>query len=66
PLKLPGGIAWVNVFGPGDFITGGTGLSTLSPEVTDAEVNNGIGDPHSALRYLRASPVARVIADNCR
>ncbi|MFD5537972.1 hypothetical protein ACFWIJ_09015 [Streptomyces sp. NPDC127079] len=66
PLKLPGAIAWVNVFDPGDFITGGTGLSTLSPEVTDAEVNNGIGDPHSALRYLRASPVARVIADNCR
>ncbi|MGW3122002.1 hypothetical protein ACWDBW_33510 [Streptomyces sp. NPDC001107] len=66
PLKLPGGIAWVNVFDPGDFITGGRGLSTLSPDVTDAEVNNGIGDPHSALRYLRSSPIARVIADHCR
>ncbi|MFJ7096258.1 hypothetical protein ACIQWL_39450 [Streptomyces mirabilis] len=66
PLKLPSGIAWVNVFDPGDFISGGTGLSTLSPEVTDAEVNNGIGDPHSALRYLRTTPVARVIADDWR
>ncbi|MEU6611960.1 hypothetical protein ABZ922_44400 [Streptomyces shenzhenensis] len=66
PLKLPGSIRWVNVFDPGDFVTGGMGLSTLSPEITDAQVNNGNGDPHSALRYLRASPVARVIADDCR
>ncbi|MEV0374212.1 hypothetical protein AB0I10_31155 [Streptomyces sp. NPDC050636] len=66
PLKLPGDIEWVNVFDPADFITGGTGLSALSPEVTDTEVDNGIGDPHSALRYLRATSVARVIADDCR
>ncbi|CCK24453.1 hypothetical protein BN159_0074 [Streptomyces davaonensis JCM 4913] len=66
PLKLPGGIAWVNVFDPGDFITGGVGLSALSPGITDAQVDNGNGDPHSALRYLRAGAVARVIADGCR
>ncbi|MEU6260422.1 hypothetical protein [Streptomyces sp. NPDC047043] len=66
PLKLPGGTAWVNVFDPGDFITGGMGLSTLSPGIIDAQVNNGNGDPHSALRYLRTSPVARTIADGCR
>ncbi|MGW9429397.1 hypothetical protein ACWHA1_15765 [Streptomyces decoyicus] len=66
PLKLPGDIAWVNVFDPADFITGGTGLSALSPEITDAEVDNGIGDPHSALRYLRSTPVARAMADGYR
>ncbi|MET8965225.1 hypothetical protein ABZX69_38145 [Streptomyces sp. NPDC004074] len=66
PLKLPGDIAWVNVFDPGDFVTGGTGLSALSPEITDAEVDNGIGDPHSARRYLQTAQVAGVIADGCR
>ncbi|PNV30886.1 hypothetical protein C1708_33295 [Streptomyces sp. DH-12] len=66
PLKLPGDIAWVNVFDPGDFITGGTGLSALSPEITDAEVDNGIGNPHSALRYLRSTQVADVIAESCQ
>ncbi|MFD5469489.1 hypothetical protein [Streptomyces sp. NPDC127105] len=66
PLKLSGDIAWVNVFDPGDFITGGMGLSALSPEITDAEVDNGLGDPHSALRYLRTTQVAGVIADGFR
>ncbi|MEU6011646.1 hypothetical protein [Streptomyces sp. NPDC047453] len=66
PLKLSGDVAWVNVFDSGDFITGGMGLSALSPEITDAEVDNGIGDPHSALRYLRTTQVAGVIADGFR
>ncbi|MET9479069.1 hypothetical protein [Streptomyces sp. NPDC006638] len=66
PLKLPGDIAWVNVFDPGDFITGGVGLSAVSPEITDARVDNGIGDPHSAVRYLRTTPVVLGIAGSCR
>ncbi|WP_405749066.1 lipase family protein [Streptomyces sp. NBC_00012] len=61
PLKLPGDIEWVNVFDPGDVITGGRGLSDVSPGTTDAEVANGIGDSHSVLRYLRTTPVARAI-----
>ncbi|MFE3032937.1 hypothetical protein ACFXKY_14995 [Streptomyces canus] len=66
PLKLPGDVAWINVFDPADFITGGTGLSAFSPEITDAEVSNGVGDPHSAFRYLRTTPVALTIADGSR
>lgn len=66
PLKLPGDTAWINVFDPGDFVTGGMGLSTLSPEITDAEVSNGVADPHSAFRYLRTAPVALTIADDSR
>ncbi|MEU7576763.1 hypothetical protein AB0B50_04070 [Streptomyces sp. NPDC041068] len=60
-LKLPSEIRWINVFDPSDFITGGGGLNA-APAVVDAEVDNGIGDPHSALRYLRTVPVARAIA----
>jgi hypothetical protein len=61
-LKLPGDTAWINVYDPGDFITGGSGLGRLSPGISDAEVDNGSADPHSALRYLRTVPVAQAVA----
>ncbi|MFF3214941.1 hypothetical protein ACFYYB_30415 [Streptomyces sp. NPDC002886] len=62
PLQLESHIRWVNVFDPGDLITGGVSLSTVARGLTEAPVNNGIGDPHSALRYLRSVPVARAVA----
>lgn len=61
PLQLDSNIRWVNVFDPNDFITGGTSLSAGARKLTEAQVNNGIGDPHSALRYLRSVPVARAV-----
>ncbi|MFE0448130.1 hypothetical protein [Streptomyces fungicidicus] len=61
PLQLDSNIRWVNVFDPNDFITGGAGLSVGARKLTEAQVNNGIGDPHSALRYLRSVPVARAV-----
>ncbi|MFD4975047.1 hypothetical protein [Streptomyces sp. NPDC058424] len=66
PLKLPGDIVWVNVFDPADFVTGGRGLNRVSPDIADVEVDNGMADPHSALRYLRTAPVAHAIADEHR
>lgn len=66
PLKLPGDLVWVNVFDPGDVVTGGMGLSSTSPGITDAEVRNGVVDPHKALTYLRTVPVARAIAGDVR
>ncbi|MFD8915665.1 hypothetical protein [Streptomyces sp. NPDC059575] len=66
PLKLPGGITWVNVFDPGDFITGGRGLESWSPGIADEQVHNGVADPHKALIYLRSEPLARAIADAVR
>jgi len=66
PLKLPGDMEWVNVFDPGDFITGGKGLNGTSPQITDAKVGNGMGDPHSALIYLRSTPIARAIVGDAR
>ncbi|MFF3617276.1 hypothetical protein [Streptomyces sp. NPDC002580] len=65
-MKLPGSIVWVNVFDPADVVTGGGGLNVVSTEVADVEVDNGFVDPHSALRYLRTTPVAHAIADKCR
>ncbi|MFH8760731.1 hypothetical protein [Streptomyces atroolivaceus] len=62
PLKLPGDISWVNAFDPGDFITGGRGLSGTTPAIADAQVRNGVVDPHKALTYLRTAPVAHAIA----
>ncbi|MGC9442502.1 hypothetical protein [Streptomyces sp. WG5] len=61
PLQLDSRIRWVNVFDPDDFITGGASLSAVARELTEAPVNNGTGDPHSALRYLRSVPVARAV-----
>lgn len=61
PLQLDSNIRWVNVFDPNDFITGGASLSAGARKLTEAQVNNGIGDPHSALRYLRSVPVARAM-----
>ncbi|MEV6575720.1 hypothetical protein [Streptomyces sp. NPDC051577] len=62
PLRLPDHIKWINVYDPDDFITGGGGLSQAAPELTDAKVHNGVGDPHSAVRYLRTEPVAHAVA----
>ncbi|MEU0358919.1 endopeptidase [Streptomyces cyaneofuscatus] len=61
PLQLDSHIRWVNVFDPNDFITGGAGLSAVASGLTEAQVDNGIGDPHAALRYLRTTPVARAV-----
>ncbi|MEU5370669.1 hypothetical protein ABZ362_17110 [Streptomyces sp. NPDC005951] len=61
PLQLDSHIRWVNVFDPDDFITGGAGLSAIASGLTEAQVDNGIGDPHAALRYLRTAPVARAV-----
>jgi hypothetical protein len=66
PLKLPGDIEWVNAFDPGDFITGGRGLGNFAPAIRDAQVRNGVVDPHRAVTYLRARPVARAIAGDVR
>lgn len=66
PLKLPGDIEWVNVFDPGDFITGGRGLKGTSPGITDEKVHNGVVDPHKALTYLRTAPIAHSIAGAVR
>ncbi|CAM5269106.1 hypothetical protein [Streptomyces griseus] len=61
-LQLDPLIRWVNVYDPDDFITGGVNLAAVARGITEAPVNNGIGDPHSALRYLRSVPVARAVA----
>ncbi|MFI1758676.1 hypothetical protein [Streptomyces sp. NPDC020571] len=61
PLQLDSPIRWVNVFDPDDFITGGASLSAVARGLTETPVANGIGDPHSALRYLRSVPVARAV-----
>jgi hypothetical protein len=62
PLQLAPHIRWVNVFDPDDVVTGGAGLSTVAPGLIEAQVDNGIGDPHAAVRYLRTAPVARAVA----
>lgn len=65
-LRLPDHIEWVNVYDPDDFITGGAGLSGVAPTLTDAAVDNGLGDPHSAVRYLRTEPVAHAVVGGRR
>ncbi|WP_327250943.1 hypothetical protein [Streptomyces sp. NBC_01244] len=60
-LGLPAPIRWINVYDPDDFITGGAGLAAAARNLTDAEVENGSGDPHSAVRYLRKEPVAHAV-----
>ncbi|MFD7026466.1 hypothetical protein ACFWAR_00280 [Streptomyces sp. NPDC059917] len=65
-LRLPDHITWINVYDPGDLITGGAGLSHAAPHLTDARVGNGMGDPHSAVRYLRTEPVAHAVTGGRR
>ncbi|KJS63893.1 endopeptidase [Streptomyces rubellomurinus] len=60
-MALPPHIRWVNVFDPGDVITGGAGLAAAAPAVLDVHVDNGRIDPHAATRYLRTVPVARAV-----
>ncbi|ARH94965.1 endopeptidase [Streptomyces sp. MOE7] len=52
-------IRWINVFDPGDVVTGGAGLALTADAVTDVEVANGARDPHAATKYLRSAPIAR-------
>ncbi|MFE1907374.1 endopeptidase [Streptomyces gardneri] len=52
-------IRWINVFDPGDLVTGGAGLAPAADTVTDVKVANGLRDPHAATKYLRTIPVAR-------
>jgi hypothetical protein len=59
-LRLPTGVAWLNVFDPYDPVTAGVGLSTLAPEVIDAPVDNQ-DDPHAADRYLEQKAVALAV-----
>ncbi|MEU0786828.1 endopeptidase [Streptomyces sp. NPDC006173] len=54
-------IRWINVFDPGDVVTGGAGLVLTADRVTDFAVSNGVRDPHAATRYLRTTPVARAV-----
>lgn len=56
-LQLPPHVAWLNVYDRYDPVTAGVGLSTLTPDVTDAVVDNQ-DDPHAADRYLEQQPVA--------
>ncbi|MFK0043920.1 hypothetical protein ACIQU4_07405 [Streptomyces sp. NPDC090741] len=65
-LGLPDPIRWINVYDPDDFITGGAGLAAAARNLTDVGVKNGIGDPHSAVRYLRTEPVAHAVAGGPR
>ncbi|MFB6887719.1 endopeptidase [Kitasatospora sp. NPDC056327] len=58
-MVLPPHIRWVNVFDPGDIITGGAGLAAEAATVIDVQVDNGRIDPHAATRYLRTVPVVR-------
>lgn len=58
---LPG-VHWVNVYDERDVVTAGRGLHQ-EPFVIDEKVDNGLRDPHSALRYLRRTPVARAVLD---
>ncbi|MFJ4674049.1 endopeptidase [Kitasatospora purpeofusca] len=60
-IVLPPHIRWVNVFDPGDIITGGAGLASAAATVIDVQVDNGRIDPHAATRYLRTVPVARAV-----
>ncbi|MFF2949813.1 endopeptidase [Kitasatospora sp. NPDC057965] len=60
-MALPPHIRWVNVFDPGDVITGGAGLTAAAPTVIDVQVDNGRIDPHAATRYLRTVPVAQAV-----
>ncbi|REK88259.1 hypothetical protein DY245_22335 [Streptomyces inhibens] len=61
-LRLPDHVRWINVYDPDDVVTGGAGLCRVAPGLVDATVRNGVGDPHSAVRYLRSEPVARAVA----
>ncbi|MFB7998786.1 endopeptidase [Streptomyces sp. NPDC056002] len=54
-------IRWINVFDPGDVVTGGAGLALAADGVTDFAVSNGVRDPHAATKYLRTAPVARAV-----
>jgi hypothetical protein len=60
PLSIPENVCWVNVYDPGDIVTGGQGLSQ-EPDIIDAVVDNGRRDPHNALLYLGAEPVAQAV-----
>lgn len=60
-LMTPPGIRWLNVFDPGDAVTGGAGLALAAPNVIDAKVANGLIQPHAATRYLRTVPVAQAV-----
>ncbi|WP_439673950.1 hypothetical protein [Embleya sp. MST-111070] len=56
-LRLPMGVAWLNVYDPRDPVTAGVGLVALAPELIDAPVDNR-NDPHAADRYLEQKAVA--------
>ncbi|MFC1408170.1 hypothetical protein ACEZCY_02610 [Streptacidiphilus sp. N1-12] len=60
-LHLPNHVRWINVHDPDDVVTGGIGLRRVAPGLVDAAVDNGLIDPHSAVRYLRSEPVARAV-----
>lgn len=60
PLDIPDKARWVNVYDPGDLVTGGRGLGV---DVIEEKVDNGCWDPHAAERYLRSAPVARAVVD---
>ncbi len=51
---------WTNVFDPWDVVTGGQGLG--APAV-DYRVDNGRGDPHALVRYLRHEETVSAILD---
>ncbi len=59
-LALPAGVAWVNVFDPNDFVTGGQGLSDKAAGVRDITVDNG-KTPHAAVNYLSQEAVAQTV-----
>ncbi|MFJ5123341.1 hypothetical protein [Kitasatospora sp. NPDC088548] len=61
-LRLPDGIAWINLHARGDAIAQARGLASVAPDVHDVEVSNGLGEPHAATRYLDKEPIARTIA----
>jgi hypothetical protein len=53
-------VAWVNVFDPNDFVTGGQGLSDKAAGVRDISVDNG-KTPHAAVNYLSQEGVAQTV-----
>ncbi len=59
-LPTPENVRWVNVYDPGDIVTGGMGLG-LGTDVIEDTVDNGRWDPHGIGRYLGSEPVARAV-----
>ncbi|MEE1798152.1 hypothetical protein PUR57_05585 [Streptomyces sp. JV176] len=54
-LRIPQGIEWLKLHAAGNVVAQSRGLAHVAPDVHDEAFRNGVGEPHSAVRYLPSS-----------